>query len=360
MMAARCGLRRRRASTASTSRAGCLTAEIDPKGRATIYDRLPAGLPRLIPVGRLDYSTEGLLLMTNDGELKRQLELPSSGVRRTYRARAFGDVSQDELEKLAEGIRIEGINYGSIDANLERRTGRNCWIEMSLTEGKNREVRRVLEHLGMKVSRLIRTAYGPFTLEGLAPGMVDAGRARAPQRIPQDPEMRIIAGAWRGRLLDAPPGIATRPTADRVRETLFSMLASRLGSFEGLRVADLFAGSGALGFEALSRGASSATFVERDSTAIAAIRANAERLGAADRITILSANALNLPSAGPFDLVFADPPYERDRAAPQRPRSPPPAGSRPAAGSASKARAAMKSAPRACRSRPSAPSAAPG
>lgn len=152
--------------------AGCLTAEFDPKGRATIYDRLPAGLPRLIPVGRLDYTTEGLLLMTNDGELKRQLELPSSGVRRTYRARAFGPVTQDQLEELAEGIRIEGVNYGSIDANLERRTGRNCWIEMSLTEGKNREVRRVLEHLGMKVSRLIRTSYGPFTLEDLAPGMI--------------------------------------------------------------------------------------------------------------------------------------------------------------------------------------------
>ncbi|MEO7563874.1 MAG: pseudouridine synthase [Sphingomicrobium sp.] len=151
---------------------GCLTAEVDPKGRATIYDRMPPGLPRLIPVGRLDYTTEGLLLMTNDGELKRQLELPSSGVRRTYRARAFGAVSQDQLEELAEGIRIEGVNYGSIDANLERRTGRNCWIEMSLTEGKNREVRRVLEHLGMKVSRLIRTAYGPFTLENLAPGMI--------------------------------------------------------------------------------------------------------------------------------------------------------------------------------------------
>ena len=122
--------------------------------------------------------------------------------------------------------------------------------------------------------------------------------------------MRIIAGAWRGRLLDAPPGIATRPTADRVRETLFSMLSSRLGSFEGLRVADLFAGSGALGFEALSRGAINATFVERDSTAIAAIRINAERLGATEQITILNANALNLPSARPFDLILADPPYQ--------------------------------------------------
>jgi 23S rRNA pseudouridine2605 synthase len=152
--------------------AGCLTAARDPKGRATIYDKLPAGLPRLMPVGRLDYNTEGLLLLTNDGELKRQLELPSSGVVRRYRARAFGDVSQAQLEALAEGVTIEGIRYGSIDANLERRTGRNCWIELSLTEGKNREVRRVLAYLGLQVSRLIRTSYGPFAVEGLAPGQV--------------------------------------------------------------------------------------------------------------------------------------------------------------------------------------------
>ena len=152
--------------------AACLTAERDPGGRPTIYDKMPKGLPRLIPVGRLDYMTEGLLLLTNDGELKRQLELPSTGVVRTYRARAFGTVSQDQLEELAEGVTIEGMRYGSINANLERRTGRNGWIEMSLTEGKNREVRRVLEHLGLQVSRLIRTAYGPFTLEGLNPGEV--------------------------------------------------------------------------------------------------------------------------------------------------------------------------------------------
>jgi 23S rRNA pseudouridine2605 synthase len=146
---------------------GAITAERDPKGRATIYDRLPAGLPRLMPVGRLDFMTEGLLLLTNDGELKRQLELPRTGVVRTYRARAYGRVSQDQLESLAEGVTIEGVHYGSINANLERRTGTNCWIEMSLAEGKNREVRRVLAHLGLKVSRLIRTAYGPFTIEGM-------------------------------------------------------------------------------------------------------------------------------------------------------------------------------------------------
>lgn len=149
-----------------------LTAASDPRGRPTIYDRLPKGLPRLMPVGRLDFMTEGLLLLTNDGELKRQLELPSTGVVRHYRARAFGEVSQDRLEALSEGVTIEGVRYGSIDANLERRTGRNCWIEMSLTEGKNREVRRVLAWLGLQVSRLIRTSYGPLTLEGLDVGSI--------------------------------------------------------------------------------------------------------------------------------------------------------------------------------------------
>jgi 23S rRNA pseudouridine2605 synthase len=156
--------------------AGLLTAERDPKGRPTIYDRLPKGLPRVMPVGRLDLNTEGLLLLTTDGELKRQLELPSSGVERTYRARVFGEISQERLEELIQGIEIEGIRYGSIDANLERRTGRNAWIELRLAEGKNREVRRVLEHLGLQVSRLLRTAYGPFPLADLPVGAVDEVR----------------------------------------------------------------------------------------------------------------------------------------------------------------------------------------
>jgi len=152
---------------------GTITATHDPKGRPTIYDRLPGGLPRVMPVGRLDFMTEGLLLLTNDGELKRQLELPRTGVIRTYRARAYGQVTQAQLESLAEGITIEGVHYGSINANLERRTGSNCWVEMSLAEGKNREVRRILEYLGLRVSRLIRTAYGPLSLDGLDPGDVD-------------------------------------------------------------------------------------------------------------------------------------------------------------------------------------------
>ena len=151
---------------------GLLTTERDPAGRRTIYDALPRDLPRVVPVGRLDLNTEGLLLLTTDGGLKRQLELPTSGVERSYRARAYGEISQAQLEDLMDGIEIEGVRYGSIDANLERRTGANVWIELTLTEGKNREVRRVLEHLGLQVSRLIRTRYGPFLLDDLAPGAV--------------------------------------------------------------------------------------------------------------------------------------------------------------------------------------------
>ena len=154
--------------------AGLLTTERDPKGRPTIYaalrNALPPGTPRLMPVGRLDLNTEGLLLLTNDGEFKRELELPATGVPRTYRARTYGDISQARLEDLMDGITIDGTRYGPIDANMERRTGRNQWIELTLTEGKNREVRRVLEYLGLEVSRLIRTAYGPFVLGDMAKG----------------------------------------------------------------------------------------------------------------------------------------------------------------------------------------------
>lgn len=156
---------------------GLITAERDPTGRPTIYtalrNALPQGTPRVMPVGRLDVNTEGLLLMTNDGELKRALELPSTGIPRTYRARTFGDISQARLEELMEGIEIDGVRYGSINANLERSAGRNKWIELTLTEGKNREVRRVLEHLGLQVSRLLRTKYGPFELADLPRGAAE-------------------------------------------------------------------------------------------------------------------------------------------------------------------------------------------
>lgn len=152
---------------------GLVTTHRDPAGRPTVFENLPGDMPRVISVGRLDLTSEGLLLLTNDGELARKLELPANGWLRRYRARAFGRVSQEELDTLKNGITVDGVRYGSIDAKLERGGGANSWITVSITEGKNREVRRVLDALGLKVNRLIRTSYGPFQLGTLAPGEVD-------------------------------------------------------------------------------------------------------------------------------------------------------------------------------------------
>jgi 23S rRNA pseudouridine2605 synthase len=152
---------------------GLVTTHHDPAGRPTVFERLPQDLPRVISVGRLDLTSEGLLLLTNDGALARRLELPANGWRRTYRARAFGRIEQAELDRLKDGLSVDGVTYRGIEAKLERRQGANSWISMTLTEGKNREVRRVLEALGLKVNRLIRVAYGPFQLGTLAPGEVE-------------------------------------------------------------------------------------------------------------------------------------------------------------------------------------------
>ncbi|MEQ1543052.1 MAG: pseudouridine synthase [Novosphingobium sp.] len=209
--------------------AGLITAERDPAGRPTIYtalrNALPATAGRVMPVGRLDFNTEGLLLLTNDGALKRAMELPSSGIPRTYRARTFGTVTQDQLEALIEGVEIDGMQYGKIDANMERSTGRNQWIEVTITEGKNREVRRVLEHLGLEVSRLIRTAYGPFQLldlprgaaveirtadvERFAAGLLGKDRPAAPRSAPDQARARIKRTKPTGPRTAAAP---SRPT----------------------------------------------------------------------------------------------------------------------------------------------------
>lgn len=152
---------------------GVVTTHKDPQGRPTVFERLPPALGRVVSVGRLDLTSEGLLLLTNDGELARRLELPSNGWLRRYRVRVFGAVDDKMLAQLARGITIEGETYGQIEAGIDSRRGGNAWLTVSLKEGKNREIRRVLQHLGLHVSRLIRTAYGPFQLGTLPKGAVE-------------------------------------------------------------------------------------------------------------------------------------------------------------------------------------------
>jgi 23S rRNA pseudouridine2605 synthase len=154
-----------------------VTSHSDPQGRPTVFENLPPGLPRLISVGRLDINSEGLLLLTNDGGLARALELPATGIVRRYRARARGRITQEKLDTLKDGITVEGVHYGAIEAKLDKAKegpqGANLWITVVLAEGKNREVRRVLEALGLKVNRLIRLSYGPFALATLLPGEIE-------------------------------------------------------------------------------------------------------------------------------------------------------------------------------------------
>jgi 23S rRNA pseudouridine2605 synthase len=152
---------------------GVMTTHKDPEGRTTLFDSLPKDLPRVISVGRLDFNSEGLILLTNDGGLARKMELPSSGWLRRYRVRLNGIILEADLEKIADGIVIDGEQYGPIQASIDRRQGANTWLTMSLREGKNREIRRVVEHLGGVVNRLIRVAYGPFQLGYLEPGGIE-------------------------------------------------------------------------------------------------------------------------------------------------------------------------------------------
>ncbi len=152
---------------------GLVTSHRDPEGRPTVFAHLPPHLPRVVSVGRLDINSEGLLLLTNDGELARRLELPAEAWVRRYRVRLFGKVSQGELDRLANGVTIEGTRYGPVTAELERAKGPYAWAMVSLKEGKNREVKRLMEHLGLKVARLIRVSFGPFHLGHLPEGAVD-------------------------------------------------------------------------------------------------------------------------------------------------------------------------------------------
>lgn len=193
--------------------AGCLTTVRDPEGRPTIYDLLPQGAPRVVTIGRLDFNTEGLLLLTNNGELKRWMELPANAVERIYRARVRGRVNYNALADLIEGITIDGVRYGSINAEVESSQGMTHWIAVKISEGKNREVRNVLGHLGLQVSRLIRTNYGPFSLDGLREGDM---QEISPGTIPGAP----------GDLLP-PPGFEIEDPYPRRREEVFAPRRTR-------------------------------------------------------------------------------------------------------------------------------------
>ena len=152
---------------------GLLTTHNDPGGRPTVFEHLPSDLPRVISVGRLDMTSEGLLLLTNDGELARKLELPQTGFARKYRARAYGKTTQTRLDRLKNGVKIDGVLSGPIEATLDKQQGTNAWISVTIREGKNREVRRALETIGLRVNRLIRISYGPIQLGDLVRGKVE-------------------------------------------------------------------------------------------------------------------------------------------------------------------------------------------
>jgi 23S rRNA pseudouridine2605 synthase len=173
---------------------GLMTTHADPEGRPTVFDNLPEGLPRLISIGRLDFNTEGLLLLTNDGGLARALELPDTGWLRRYRVRAHGEVTQAQLDELKKGVEVDGVKYGSIDATLERDQGANVWLVFAIREGKNREVRNVMAHLGLEVNRLIRISYGPFQLAELAEGEVEEVKTRVLREQLGD-KIATLAGA---------------------------------------------------------------------------------------------------------------------------------------------------------------------
>ena len=158
---------------------GTITAARDPQGRPTVFDALPEGMPRVVAVGRLDFNTEGLLLLTNDGELTRFLELPRNGLTRRYRVRVNGDIDLRRMASLSNGVTISGVRYGPVKIEVERSEGQNHWLSVTIQEGKNREVRNIMTHLGLKVSRLVRVEYGPFSLGRLPRGAVE----EVPQRV---------------------------------------------------------------------------------------------------------------------------------------------------------------------------------
>ena len=375
---------------------GLVTTHSDPEGRDTIFRALPRSLPRLISVGRLDINTEGLLLLTNDGGLARVLELPATGWLRRYRVRALGRVRQEALDRLRGGITIDGIRYGPIEATLDREQGANVWLTFGIREGKNREVRKVLEiarpegepadprrvravrarrsrrrrgagnrndpscarssasrssptpapilmhrsrwkrnrdrhrHvIPEPTPRVARQMRGPMDGTGRQPRRAsrnDKKKSAPPRPLGRSAAetsetalMRVVGGKLRSRPLAGPKSNAVRPTADRLREALFNILMHSYGDpVTGARVLDLFAGTGALGIEAMSRGAAYALFVDDGVEARALLRDNVETLGLGGVTRIFRRDADQARSGASDRAVFAGVPRSALRQRPGR------------------------------------------
>ena len=199
--------------------AGLVTSHRDEKGRETMFDKLPPELGRVISVGRLDLNSEGLILLTNDGELARRLELPSTGWIRRYKVRVHGTVDADRLKLLEKGVTIEGVRYGAIKTELERQKGANAWLTMSLTEGKNREIRRVMDYLGYSVTRQIRLSYGPFQL-----GLLERGQV---EEVPRKVVREQLGAAAPPAIKPARPSRATPASAPAPNKAPVSRDANR-------------------------------------------------------------------------------------------------------------------------------------
>jgi 23S rRNA pseudouridine2605 synthase len=220
---------------------GLVTTARDPEGRPTVFDALPPGLPRLIAVGRLDINTEGLLLLTNDGGLARVLELPSTGWLRRYRVRAHGSIDQTALDRLAGGVAIDGVDYQGVEARLDREQGANSWLTLGLREGKNREIKKILEHLGLAVNRLIRVSFGPFELGDLPEGEI----AEVRTRVLRD-QLGVKLAKEAGANFDAPlivrdkpptePGQGARPQSERRENRAMDRRSDRAASGRAGRV----------------------------------------------------------------------------------------------------------------------------
>lgn len=185
---------------------GTVTTTRDPEGRKTVFDALPPDMPRVITIGRLDLDSEGLLLLTNDGALARYLELPSTGWTRRYRVRVFGPLDEKALDGLKRGVTIDGVAYGSIDVTIDKASRTNSWLTVGIKEGKNREIRRVMEHLGLSVSRLLRISYGPFQLGDIPPGGVEEVKTRVLKG-----QLGLDTGDETGRAKAKPKRTGTKP-----------------------------------------------------------------------------------------------------------------------------------------------------